>query len=163
MTGRIHRLPEFANQSLITEDPMELAKLGRNGQVTIPRPVLKRLGLEGEVPLTVETTADGATVLRQAVLVPIGIHSNKRVKEFEENSRMDPMLLVAARRLARARRKQPDRRFRAQQIEAHDLRVFLDANILFRAAYQDRSKLLVFFELAHASVIQLSASAFAIG
>jgi bifunctional DNA-binding transcriptional regulator/antitoxin component of YhaV-PrlF toxin-antitoxin module len=96
MTGRIHRLPEFANQSLITEDPMELAKLGRNGQVTIPRPVLKRLGLEGEVPLTVETTADGATVLRQAVLVPIGIHSDERIKEFEENSRIDPMLLVAA-------------------------------------------------------------------
>jgi len=84
---------------------MELAKLGKKGQVTIPRPVLKRLGLEGEVPLTVETTADGAIVLRQAVLVPIEIYSEERLKEFEEESRIDPKTLAAARRLARRRRK----------------------------------------------------------
>jgi len=84
---------------------MELAKLGKKGQVTIPRPVLKRLGLEGEVPLTVETTADGAIVLRQAVLVPIEIYSDERIKEFEENSRIDPKLVAAARRLVRAPRK----------------------------------------------------------
>ena len=84
---------------------MELAKLGKKGQVTIPRPVLKRLGLEGEVPLTVETTTDGAIVLRQAVLVPIEIYSNERIKEFEASSRIDRKLLSAARRLARAQRK----------------------------------------------------------
>jgi AbrB family looped-hinge helix DNA binding protein len=84
---------------------MELAKLGKKGQVTIPRPVLKRLGLEGEVPLTVETTDDGAIVLRQAVLVPIEIYSNERIKEFEASSRIDRKLLSAARRLARAQRK----------------------------------------------------------
>jgi AbrB family looped-hinge helix DNA binding protein len=81
---------------------MEIAKLGKKGQVTIPRQVLKRLGLEGEVPLTVETTPDGAILLRQAVLVPVEIYSDQRVKEFEENSRIDPRLLKAARRLARA-------------------------------------------------------------
>ena len=42
------------------------------------------------------------------------------------------------------------------------MRVFLDANVLFSAAYQDQSDLLVFFELAHAGVIQLTSSAFAI-
>lgn len=84
---------------------MELATLGKKGQVTIPRPVLKRPGLEGEVPLTVETTADGAIVLRQAILVPIEIYSEQRIKEFEESSRIDPKLLAAVRRLARARRK----------------------------------------------------------
>lgn len=80
---------------------MEIAKLGKKGQVTIPRQVLKRLGLEGEVPLTVETTPDGAIVLRQAVLVPVEIYSDARIKEFEESSRIDPKLLAAARRLAR--------------------------------------------------------------
>ena len=42
------------------------------------------------------------------------------------------------------------------------MRVFLDANVLFSAAYQDQSDLLVFFELAHAGVIRLTSSAFAI-
>ena len=81
---------------------MEIAKLGKKGQVTIPRQVLKRLGLDGEVPLTVETTPDGAILLRQAVLVPVEIYSAQRIEEFEENSRIDPKLLTAARRLARA-------------------------------------------------------------
>ena len=84
---------------------MELAKLGKRGQVTIPRPILKRLGLEGEVPLTVETTADGAIVLRQAVLVPIEIYSEEHLKEFEEERRIDPGTLAAARRLAHRRRR----------------------------------------------------------
>ena len=34
----------------------------KKGQVTIPRPVLKRLGPGAEIPLTVETTANGAIV-----------------------------------------------------------------------------------------------------
>jgi AbrB family looped-hinge helix DNA binding protein len=83
---------------------MELAKLGKKGQVTIPRPVLKRLGLEGEVPLTVETTADGAIVLRQAVVVPIETYSEERIREFDETSRIDPKLIADARRLIRARK-----------------------------------------------------------
>jgi len=41
------------------------------------------------------------------------------------------------------------------------MRVFLDANVLFSAAYQDASDLLVFFELARAGVIELTASTFA--
>ncbi len=84
---------------------MEIAKLGKKGQVTIPRQVLKRLGLDGDVPLTVETTPDGAILLRQAVLVPVEIYSDQRIKEFEENSRIDPKLLTAARRLASAAKR----------------------------------------------------------
>ena len=42
------------------------------------------------------------------------------------------------------------------------MRVFLDANILFSAAYRDGSELLVFFDLAHAGVVRLVSSAFAI-
>jgi len=84
---------------------MEIAKLGKKGQVTIPRQVLKRLGLDGEVPLTVEITPEGAILLRQAVLVPVEIYSDQRIKEFEENSRIDPKLLTAARRPARAAKR----------------------------------------------------------
>ena len=42
------------------------------------------------------------------------------------------------------------------------MRVLLDANVLFSAAYQDQSRLLIFFELARAGIVQLTASAFAI-
>ena len=42
------------------------------------------------------------------------------------------------------------------------MRVFLDANILFSAAYRDHSELLVFFDLARAGIVQLVSSAFAI-
>jgi AbrB family looped-hinge helix DNA binding protein len=83
--------------------PTEIAKLGKKGQVTIPRPVLKRLGLEGEVSLTVETTADGAIVLRQAV-VPIETYSEERLREFDETSCIDSKLITTARRLIRARK-----------------------------------------------------------
>lgn len=42
------------------------------------------------------------------------------------------------------------------------MRAFLDANVLFSAAYQDRSDLLIFFDLARAGLLQLTTSAFAI-
>jgi len=84
---------------------MEIARLGKKGQVTIPRPVLKRLGLEGEVPLTVETMPDGAIVLRQAVVVPVKVYSEERITEFEETSRIERKLIAAARRLIRERKQ----------------------------------------------------------
>jgi len=55
--------------------------------------------------LTVETTAAGAILLRPAVLVPVEIYSEKRIREFEENSRIDSKLLAAARPLDRQKRK----------------------------------------------------------
>ena len=42
------------------------------------------------------------------------------------------------------------------------MRVFLDANVLFSAAYRDGADLLVFFDLARAGLIELSTSAFAV-
>lgn len=81
---------------------MEMARLGKKGQVSIPRSVLKRLGLEGEMPLLVETTPDGAIVLRPAAVYPIEIYSDERVREFDEADRMDPK---TAARVARAIKK----------------------------------------------------------
>lgn len=42
------------------------------------------------------------------------------------------------------------------------MRAFLDANVIFSAAYRDRSDLLIFFDLAHAGLLELTTSAFAI-
>jgi AbrB family looped-hinge helix DNA binding protein len=68
---------------------MEMVKLGKKGQVSIPKAVLKRLGLEGEVPLLVETTQDGAILLRPAGVYPIEVYSDERIREFDEADRMD--------------------------------------------------------------------------
>jgi len=67
---------------------MELVKLGRRGQLSIPRAVLRRLGIEGEQTLLVDTTADGSIVLRQAGVYPLEIYSEERVREFEKADRL---------------------------------------------------------------------------
>ena len=69
---------------------MEIVKLGKKGQVSIPKSVLKRVGITGEAPLLVETTEDGAIVLRQAAVYPVEIYSAARVKEFLEEDRLTP-------------------------------------------------------------------------
>ena len=81
---------------------MEMVKLGKKGQVSIPRRVLKRLGLEGEVPLLVETTGDGAIVLRPAAVYRIEIYNDERIREFDDADRMDSK---TAARVARAIRQ----------------------------------------------------------
>ncbi len=69
---------------------MEMVKLGKKGQVSIPKPILRRVGITGETPLLVETTEDGAIVLRQAVVYPVEIYSDARVTEFLEEDRLTP-------------------------------------------------------------------------
>lgn len=69
---------------------MEMVKLGKKGQVSIPKSVLKRVGISGEAPLLVETTEDGAIVLRQAAVYPIEIYSDARIKEFIDEDRLTP-------------------------------------------------------------------------
>ena len=68
---------------------MEMIKLGKRGQVSIPKSILSHLGLEGEVPLLVETTADGAILLRPAAVYPIELYSDERIREFDEADRMN--------------------------------------------------------------------------
>ena len=69
---------------------MTMVRLGKKGQVSIPRSVLKRLGIEGEVPLLVEATADGAILLRPAGVYPIEIYSEERIREFDKADRLSP-------------------------------------------------------------------------
>ena len=69
---------------------MDMVKLGKKGQVSIPKAVLKRVGITGEAPLLLETTDDGAIVLRQAAVYPVEIYSDTRVMEFLEEDRLTP-------------------------------------------------------------------------
>ena len=63
---------------------MELVKLGKSGQVSIPRAILRRLGISGEQAFLVDTTPDGAIVLKQAGVYPIEIYSDERIRDFDE-------------------------------------------------------------------------------
>ena len=78
---------------------MELVKLGRKGQISIPRTVLKRVGIEAETPMLIDTTADGAIILRQAAVYPIEMYSDKRVQEFVE---ADALPAALKRKVAKA-------------------------------------------------------------
>ena len=69
-------------------DNMELVKLGRKGQVSIPKSVLKRLGIEGDVFMLLETTPDGGILLRQTGVYPLEIYSDERLREFEREDRL---------------------------------------------------------------------------
>ena len=69
---------------------MQLVKLGKKGQLSIPKPILKQAGISGETPLLVETTDDGAIILRQAGVYPIEIYSDERIASFLEEDRMTP-------------------------------------------------------------------------
>lgn len=76
---------------------MELVKLGKKGQVTIPRPVLRSLGLTGEASLMVDTTPDGGILLRPVGVYPIEIYSEERVAEFERENAVSSALEARVR------------------------------------------------------------------
>jgi bifunctional DNA-binding transcriptional regulator/antitoxin component of YhaV-PrlF toxin-antitoxin module len=76
---------------------MELVKLGKKGQVTIPRAILRTVGLTGEAPLLVETTAEGAILLRPAAVYPVEIYSEQRVAEFERENAVPDELAARVR------------------------------------------------------------------
>lgn len=81
---------------------MELVRLGKKGRVSIPKAVLKKLGLEHEATLLVEVTSDGSIMLRPAGVYPIEVYSDKRPREFEEADRMTRKEAVKlARRIRR--------------------------------------------------------------
>lgn len=70
---------------------MDTVRLGKKGQVSLPAGVLRKLGLQGEAAtLIVETTEDGALVLRPAAVHPVELYSAARLKEFEEADRLTP-------------------------------------------------------------------------
>ena len=83
---------------------MELVKLGKSGQVSIPRAVLRRLGITGGQAFLVETTPDGAIVLTQAGVYPIEMYSDARIREFDDADRLAPSEAARVKRATRTRR-----------------------------------------------------------
>ena len=79
----------------------ELAKLGKKGQVSLPRSILRKVGIDGEMPLLVEAGEDGSIILRPAGVYPVEIYSARRIAEFEA---ADRMTAAEKRKLAKLRR-----------------------------------------------------------
>jgi len=69
---------------------MEIVRLGKKGQLSLPKAVLRRLGLQGEALLLVDVTPDGSVLLKPAGVYPIELYSEKRVGEFLAEDRVTP-------------------------------------------------------------------------
>ncbi len=67
---------------------MNMTRIGKKGQVSIPKAVLDRLGIEPETVLLVETTDDGSILLRPAGVYPVELYNDDRISEFLEEDRL---------------------------------------------------------------------------
>jgi len=81
---------------------MDIVKCGKKGQSTIPRALLKRLGIEENTPMLIDVTTDGAIVLRQAAVLPVEIYSDARIAEFEAEGTVSDIEAAAASALLKA-------------------------------------------------------------
>jgi AbrB family looped-hinge helix DNA binding protein len=79
---------------------VEIVKLGKKGQISIPRSVLRQLGIGERTLLLVDTTPEGSIILRPAAAYPIEVYSDARVREF---AREDRLSKPEAQRLRRKR------------------------------------------------------------
>ena len=69
---------------------MNIVKLGKKGQVSIPKAILRELALQDESMLLVEPTPDGGILLRPAGIYPIERYSDTRLKEFSQEDVLTP-------------------------------------------------------------------------
>jgi len=67
---------------------MNMTRVGKKGQVSIPKAVLDRLGIEPETVLLIEAKDDGSILLRPAGVYPVELYSEARVSEFLEEDRL---------------------------------------------------------------------------
>lgn len=63
---------------------MAIVKLGKRGQVNLPRALVRSLGLMGEDRLSAERTADGGILLRPLGIHSIEVYSDERIADFME-------------------------------------------------------------------------------
>lgn len=66
----------------------EVVRLGKKGQLSVPREVMERLGLSGGEMLVLEVTDEGGIVLRPAGVYPLETYSDRRVEEFLDADRL---------------------------------------------------------------------------
>lgn len=67
---------------------MNMAKIGKKGQVSIPKAVLDKLGIEPETVMLVEAADDGSIVLRPAGVYPVELYSDARLSELLGEDRL---------------------------------------------------------------------------
>ncbi len=77
---------------------METVKLGRNGQLSLPRAVMKRLHLKGNETLLLDVSEDGVIRLRPATVLPIEVYTPERVAQFERETEVDAETRSAVRK-----------------------------------------------------------------
>jgi AbrB family looped-hinge helix DNA binding protein len=99
--ARIWNNPAFRKPGIV----MDIVRLGKKGQVSLPAAVLRKLGIEGSATLLVEATEDGAVILRPAGVYPIEIYSDARLEEFAQADRLSPENAKRARLVLRRRRR----------------------------------------------------------
>ncbi len=83
---------------------MDLIKLGKKGQLSLPVAVLRKMGIEGAATLLVEATDDGAVILRPAAVYPVEVYTEARLKEFDAANQQSESESARVRK-ALARRK----------------------------------------------------------
>ena len=76
---------------------MDTVKLGRNGQLSLPRAVMERLHLHGNETLLLDVSDDGVIRLRPAAVLPIERYTPQRIEEFERETVVDADTLAAVR------------------------------------------------------------------
>jgi antitoxin component of MazEF toxin-antitoxin module len=86
--------------SRIPESVLNTVRLGRNGQLSLPRSVMKRLHLQGNETLLLDVSEDGVIQLRPAAVLPIEMYTPERIAEFERESEVDADTRAAARKVA---------------------------------------------------------------
>jgi len=77
---------------------VDTVRLGRNGQLSLPRSVMKRLHLRGNETLLLDVSEDGVIQLRPAAVLPIEMYTPDRIAEFERESEVDADTRAAARK-----------------------------------------------------------------
>jgi AbrB family looped-hinge helix DNA binding protein len=82
---------------------MDIVKLGKKGQVSIPKAILRELALQDETMLLVEPTPDGGILLRPAGIYPIERYSDTRLKEFSQEDVLTPEEAKRAKKKLKSR------------------------------------------------------------
>ena len=84
---------------------MDAIRLGKKGQLSLPAAVLRKMGIQGAATLLIETTDDGAVILRPAAVYPVEIYTEARMKEFEDANRVtEPEAARVRKALVRRKR-----------------------------------------------------------
>lgn len=76
---------------------MDTVKIGKKGQVSIPRRVLEAAGVEAGSQVVVESDSDGSIRLRPVAIYPIEIYSDERIDELERENELSDDLERRAR------------------------------------------------------------------